>query len=416
VVTQVVLQGGELRGATITNDNLIRAASGETLVTARVINDLQIFADGGNLEFETAGNDNDWDGSTNSGQLNAFNGDITLHDNQDFPYAGTVFIGVGSEVYTQGFSFDFDPGSLIDLTGGTLRISANRTSEIGGEVVVDAGPDSSLRTNGTPATFEFESTSEVTLNGNLRLNSGVTRIQAGAMFSGPGRLINVAGRELEPEPMADISVIVENQGVYANSDSDVGRNDMLQFVQTASGTVRIDLQGTAAGQYDQLQVDGQAQLTGALELILGGGYVPVSGHTFDIITAGGVSGTFSNVIQPVGMPAGFIFDVVYNPTLVRLTVVPGMDLPGDYNLDGTVDAADYVVWRKSDGTQGGYNAWRNNYGRTAAAAAATSTANIAVPEANSLLLGFTGLFVLFTHRFRPCLRVMHAHPESALAA
>ena len=116
------------------------------------------------------------------------------------------------------------------------------------------------------------------------------------------------------------------------------------------------------------------------------------------------------------MPAGFIFDVVYNPTLVRLTVVPGMDLPGDYNLDGTVDAADYVVWRKSDGTQGGYDAWRNNYGRTAAAAAATSTANIAVPEANSLLLGFTGLFVLFTHRFRPCLRVMHAHPESALAA
>ena len=28
-------------------------------------------------------------------------------------------------------------------------------------------------------------------------------------------------------------------------------------------------------------------------------------------------------------------------------------LPGDYNRDGTVDAADYVVWRKTDGTQAG---------------------------------------------------------------
>jgi hypothetical protein len=41
-------------------------------------------------------------------------------------------------------------------------------------------------------------------------------------------------------------------------------------------------------------------------------------------------------------------------------------LPGDYNLDGKTDAADYVVWRKNPaangGTPGGYNTWRNNFG------------------------------------------------------
>ena len=37
-------------------------------------------------------------------------------------------------------------------------------------------------------------------------------------------------------------------------------------------------------------------------------------------------------------------------------------LPGDFNNDGTVDAADYVVWRKNDGTQTGYDAWRANFG------------------------------------------------------
>jgi hypothetical protein len=36
--------------------------------------------------------------------------------------------------------------------------------------------------------------------------------------------------------------------------------------------------------------------------------------------------------------------------------------PGDFNQDGTVDAADYVVWRKTDGTQTGYDAWRANFG------------------------------------------------------
>jgi hypothetical protein len=44
------------------------------------------------------------------------------------------------------------------------------------------------------------------------------------------------------------------------------------------------------------------------------------------------------------------------------------ELPaGDFNQDGTVDAADYVVWRKTDGTQEGYDAWRANFGQTVVA-------------------------------------------------
>lgn len=52
------------------------------------------------------------------------------------------------------------------------------------------------------------------------------------------------------------------------------------------------------------------------------------------------------------------------------------NFPGDYNDDGVVDAADYVVWRKNEGTMntlphdpnGGiidsdqYNTWRANFG------------------------------------------------------
>ena len=39
--------------------------------------------------------------------------------------------------------------------------------------------------------------------------------------------------------------------------------------------------------------------------------------------------------------------------VLLIPAAPG--IPGDFNDDGTVDAADYVVWRKNDGTQAGYN-------------------------------------------------------------
>jgi hypothetical protein len=42
----------------------------------------------------------------------------------------------------------------------------------------------------------------------------------------------------------------------------------------------------------------------------------------------------------------------------------GSVLPGDYNNNGTVDAADYVIWRKTDTSQQGYTDWRTNFGAT----------------------------------------------------
>ena len=38
-------------------------------------------------------------------------------------------------------------------------------------------------------------------------------------------------------------------------------------------------------------------------------------------------------------------------------------LPGDFNGDNVVDAGDYVVWRRTDGTPESYEAWRSNFGR-----------------------------------------------------
>jgi phospholipase/lecithinase/hemolysin len=72
-------------------------------------------------------------------------------------------------------------------------------------------------------------------------------------------------------------------------------------------------------------------------------------------------------------------------------------LPGDFNDDDTVDAADYVVWRKGLGTtysDNDYHQWLSNFG---ASAADVGMAAAAVPEPASLLLPL-GLLAGFAAR------------------
>ena len=68
--------------------------------------------------------------------------------------------------------------------------------------------------------------------------------------------------------------------------------------------------------------------------------------------------------------------------------VVAVGLAGDYNHNGIVDAADYVVWRKIDGTPQGYNTWRANFGAVSLAtgAGSGSSANMTVPEPASAWL------------------------------
>jgi hypothetical protein len=67
--------------------------------------------------------------------------------------------------------------------------------------------------------------------------------------------------------------------------------------------------------------------------------------------------------------------------------------PGDFNEDRTVDAADYVVWRKLGGNELSYNTWRANYGKTFGDGSGIPLGS-SVPELSSLYLlaaGATGL-------------------------
>jgi hypothetical protein len=76
------------------------------------------------------------------------------------------------------------------------------------------------------------------------------------------------------------------------------------------------------------------------------------------------------------------FEYLSTDGLTRYAVVQYVDsvtLQGDYNLNGRVDSADYVVWRNSNGTQAAYNVWRANFGASSTGSG-SATGLSAVPE------------------------------------
>jgi hypothetical protein len=176
-----------------------------------------------------------------------------------------------------------------------------------------------------------------------------------------------------------------------------------RFASGANGTLAFEIGGTTAGtQHDQLVIDGAAAIDGTLSVALadlgGGTFTPSAGNTFTLLTATeGVGGTFEELI----LPGGFQWNVAYNENSVVLSVA-GLGLTGDYDKNGVVDAADYIVWRGSVGDTGStlaadgngdmvvnqddYAVWRGNFGKTSQGAAAMGPGSVPEPSGQFLAL------------------------------
>jgi hypothetical protein len=97
-------------------------------------------------------------------------------------------------------------------------------------------------------------------------------------------------------------------------------------------------------------------------------------------------------------------------TLTSLVAPPGV--AGDYNNNGTVDAADYVLWRKGNPLQNevadpgivsaaDYTEWRARFGNSSGAGSALGGS--LVPEPTGVVLALFGLAVgCLGRRFERC--------------
>jgi hypothetical protein len=133
----------------------------------------------------------------------------------------------------------------------------------------------------------------------------------------------------------------------------------------------------------------------------------------------------TNEADATGQVVGYAYNNQLGQPIAAGDIGTPAGVPGDYNGDGIVNAADYTVWRdhlgqtfslpNRDGTNSGainaadYTFWVNHFGQHSGAGAG-AFAGTATPEPSSLLMGaIGGLAVLGAFVWRSMLCVDKAH-------
>jgi T5SS/PEP-CTERM-associated repeat protein len=337
--------------------------------------------------------------------------------------AGTLVLLPASRLFTTQASQQVGPvvalaGSMIDATGGNLALGdATKVNGFYGNGTLQVGQRTVTLNDANDAVFD--SAALVTLGdasnaGSLSAANGLT-----LDFGG-----NITGFGAASTPNLLAKPLINNGHITGTSAAQritlpgyvkgVGTFDNVNFTGTfspglsptilsvgnvalsATSTIVLEIGGaTAGGGYDQIQSSGALAFDGTLQVSLIGGFTPVAGQSFNLFDWASLSGTF-DVLQLPAL-AGLAWDTSELYTDGVLSVVaPGVD--GDYNDDGAVNAADYVLWRKLNGTSAvmpndpnplpidgdQYLTWRGNFGQ--ASSGSGSVTNGPVPEPAILVL------------------------------
>lgn len=291
-------------------------------------------------------------GNTNAGQIKILDGELRFTQGLT-NNAGAIISGNGSLI---------TEGGLANL--GTMNFAG--TANIIGQVT--NAPGGKIVSGGGGATIFYDN---VVNNGEIRTSTNGFTVFFGSV-SGAGSFTGTGTVNFEGP------VSPGNSPAVVNFGGDV--------VLGADSTLHIELGGLAAGTgYDRINVTGDLVLDGTLEIALINGFTPTAGQSFDFLNATSVTGAFASVI----LPGGYTWDVTQLAS--GIVLVSSVVLPGDFNHDGKVDAADYVVWRKTGGSQADYNTWRANFGLPNLPGSGASVGpNSAVPEPATMLLVAVG--------------------------
>lgn len=353
---------------------------------------------------------------------------------------------------TTGARVIVGPLGRIELKGGTLVSNSLALPSYGTTVhgylggsglvrgTVFLSGDASLEANAGDV-LRFDG--DVESQGAITINSGEVRFLAGFDNNAPagpippGRITLEDGTVRFTEPLLNNGVISSAHGatnihgqITNQGEIVVARDTVATFndaVNNTTGTITVlpggnalfltDLSFLGLGALDlgvgvnnlinsqgQVRAGGSVSLAGELTINVEGGYSPTLGDTFQLLTANdGITGTFDTTTLP-DIPGDLEYALAYSPTSVKLEVrsesTSAGGLPGDYNLDGTVDAADYSVWRDKLGSslalpnddtagvgQDDYERWKTHFGESAVfGAGAGDAANRPAPEPATLLL------------------------------
>jgi hypothetical protein len=292
-------------------------------------------------------------------------------------------------------------GISARVTGSDLFMNSARGELRGtGSVEVELINNAGGLINAIGDTLTFTQT--VSNNAGAQINAihSTLDFQAGLTNDGELNLINT-------------TILGSVTGGAGGAASFVGDNSVSgNLTMTAGDALSIRIGGTSPQLSDSLSIGGNASLAGALGVSLQGGFIPSPGDEFEIVdVAGSLAGTFNGLPDNalVGNFGGTDLFITYQGgdgnDLVLFAAAAG--LPGDYNGNNTVDAADYTIWRDAltagatsllnDPTPGtvdesDFTYWRAHFGESlgSGAAAGLPGSPAAVPEPASILLLFFG--------------------------
>jgi autotransporter-associated beta strand protein len=190
-----------------------------------------------------------------------------------------------------------------------------------------------------------------------------------------------------------------------------GTGDIDAAVSVASGgavapgasieSLDVDSLSLASGSLLNFEL-GAPGVSDLINVTLADGFT-ANGGTFNFTNAGGMAtgsyslidyngvlgGSFANLALGMTQPAGFTYMLVDNAGNTSIDLqVTATTLPGDFNLDGKVDAADYVVWRKNPGgfPPNAYETWRANFGNPPGVGAGLNEGAVPEPAAAVLVI------------------------------
>src|SRR5262245_57911442 len=164
-----------------------------------------------------------------------------------------------------------------------------------------------------------------------------------------------------------------------------------EFVQTSSSSGNIEVQSLVLpdGRLGMLVANLNASGSTTVNINISGIELDDSGTSW---LYGQSQTTPLETPLATGLGSSFSVSVPFRSILALL--IDAAPATGDFNHDGTVDLADYVVWRDTDGSQPSYDTWRANFGN---AIGPGSGALITVPEPGPSALILMALICSLLH-------------------
>jgi fibronectin-binding autotransporter adhesin len=412
--SNLYIQGSTLKyiGPAVSTDRLFTIGTGGATIDA---------SGSGSIDFNNTGPLGVDVAEQRTGHINSFATGNTANDRSTIRnLTSTEDLQPGMPIMspglpTSGESAGILPGTVI--TRIISRTDVGISQQVGGSAFYGFPGDP----NPPAITFGPAPERKLTLSGTNSGNNTLAALIAdaadggvvGVAKSGPGKWVLTGSNTYTGATNVDEGTLLIQGNQSGSGVATVAAGGVLGGTGSLGGDVVFEEGGQfvtefVSGMIDPLAIAGNVDLSALANAlnVIGSG----TGSSWTIATyTGALTGTFENITTGYSVDYG-----TGSNSQITLNLAGPVGVAGDYNENGTVDAADYVVWRNNlnEGglpNEGGispgmvdnddYVFWRSRFGATAGGAGSGASN---VPEPAGVVLAGLALLGMVCARRRDC--------------